>query len=410
MPGPGFELIGKEEEKEVLDVLRSKWLFRYGDDSNPRFKKKVRTFEEEVCKAFGVKHALAVSTGTSALLAALAATRVGPGSEVIVPGYTFVASIASVILSRAIPILAEVDESLTLDPEDVERKITPRTKAIMAVHMIGNPCNMDALKAIADKHKLLLIEDVAQAFGGSYKGRRLGTMGTVGATSFNIFKTINAGDGGLLYTDDDELYVRAFGYHDQGHAPGRSGAEIGNRSVIGQDLRMNELTGAVLLAQFRKLDGILERLRALKARFKNRLQGASEIDFRTINDPGECATILTILLPDAGTAASVARELGTVTVSKSGWHVYSNMEHLLNKRTPTEDGCPFNCPLYKGEVEYHQGMLPKTDALLDRAINLTVGVVCDAQGASVGVNLSSTDREVDRAARQVLEAVQKHAG
>jgi dTDP-4-amino-4,6-dideoxygalactose transaminase len=410
MPGPGFELIGKEEEKEVLEVLRSKWLFRYGDESNPRFMKKVRTFEEEVCRAFGVKHALAVSTGTAALLASLAATRVGPGDEVIVPGYTFVATIASVILSRAIPILAEVDESLTLDPQDVERKITPRTKAIMAVHMLGNPSNMDALVEIAKKNKLLLIEDVAQAFGGSYRGRRLGTMGTVGATSFNIFKTINAGDGGLLYTDDDELYVRAFGYHDQGHTPGRSGAEIGNRSVIGQDLRMNELTGAVLLAQFRKLDHILERLRLLKGKFKSQLQGVRGIDFRTINDPAECATILTILLPDDRTAANVARQLGTVTVSKSGWHVYSNMEHLLNKRTPTAEGCPFNCPFYKGNVEYYKGMLPKTDKLLERAINLTVGVVCEAQGASVGVNLNSTDKDVDAAAKTVLEAVRQHVG
>jgi dTDP-4-amino-4,6-dideoxygalactose transaminase len=410
MPGPGFELIGKEEEKEVLDVLRSKWLFRYGDDSDPRFMKKVRTFEEEVCKAFAVKHALAVSTGTAALLASLAATRIGPGSEVIVPGYTFVASIASIILSRAIPILAEVDESLTLDPQDVERKITPRTKAIMAVHMLGNPCNMDALRAIAEKHKLLLIEDVAQAFGGSYKGKRLGTMGTVGATSFNIFKTINAGDGGLLYTDDEELYIRAFGYHDQGHAPGRSGPEIGNRSVIGQDLRMNELTGAVLLAQFRKLDHILEELRRLKETFKSRLQGVRGIDFRKINDPAECATILTILLPDEKTAAAVARQLGTVTVSKSGWHVYSNMEHLLNKRTPTEEGCPFNCPFYKGNVEYYKGMLPKTDRLLERAINLTVGVVCEAQGASVGVNLSSTEKDVEDAAEAVRKAVRQHIG
>jgi dTDP-4-amino-4,6-dideoxygalactose transaminase len=407
MAGPGFELIGKEEEKEVLDVLRSKWLFRYGHESDPRYKKKVRTFEEEVCRAFGVKHALAVSTGTAALLASLAAAGVGPGDEVIVPGYTFVATMASVIFSRAIPILAEVDESLTLDPQDVERKITRSTKAIMAVHMLGNPCDMDALKGIAEKHNLLLIEDVAQAFGGSYVGRRLGTIGILGATSFNIFKTINAGDGGLLCTDDDELYVRAFGFHDQGHFPGRSGAEIGNRSVIGQDLRMNELTGAVLLAQFRKLDGILERLRLLKTKFKSRLQGFQGIEFRRINDPGECATILTMFLPDGKTAASVASQLGTVTVSKSGWHVYSNMEHLLNKRTPTAEGCPFTCPFYKGHVEYHKGMLPNTDQLLDRAINLTVGVACDAQGASAGINLNSTDEDVDAAAKMVLEALRQ---
>jgi dTDP-4-amino-4,6-dideoxygalactose transaminase len=410
MPGPGFELIGKEEEKEVLDVLRSKWLFRYGDETNPRYKKKVRTFEEEVCRAFGVKHALAVSTGTSALLACLAAAAIGPGDEVIVPGYTFIATMASVILSRAIPILAEVDESLTLDPQDVERKITRSTKAILAVHIIGNPCNMDALKAIADKHHLLLIEDVAQAFGGSYKGKRLGTIGALGATSFNIFKMINAGDGGLLCTDNDEFYLRAFGYHDQGHFPGRSGPEIGNRSVIGQDLRMNELTGAVLLAQFRKLDGILERLRLLKKKFKDRLTAIQGMKFRRINDDGECATILTIFLPDGRTAANVAQDLGTIPVSRSGWHVYSNMEHLLNKRTITPEGCPFTCPFYTGVVEYHKGMLPKTDQLLDRAINLTVGVSDITQGTSVGLNLNSTDEHIEAAASAVQDAARKHLG
>ena len=149
MPGPGFEWIGKEEEKEVLEVLRSRWLFRYGDEKDPAFKRKVKTLEEMVEQRFGIKHALAVTSGTSALITALSALGIGPGDEVIVPGYTFIASISSIIIARAVPVLAEIDESLTLDPQDVERRITPRTKAIMAVHMLGNPCNLDALRAIA---------------------------------------------------------------------------------------------------------------------------------------------------------------------------------------------------------------------------------------------------------------------
>jgi 8-amino-3,8-dideoxy-alpha-D-manno-octulosonate transaminase len=221
---------------------------------------------------------------------------------------------------------------------------------------------------------------------------------------------INAGDGGLLCTDNDEFYLRAFGYHDQGHFPGRSGPEIGNRSVIGQDLRMNELTGAVLLAQFRKLDGILERLRLLKKKFKDRLTAIQGMKFRRINDDGECATILTIFLPDGRTAANVAQDLGTIPVSRSGWHVYSNMEHLLNKRTITPEGCPFTCPFYKGVVEYHKGMLPKTDQLLDRAINLTVGVSDITQGTSVGLNLNSTDEHIEAAASAVQDAARKHLG
>ena len=187
MPGPGFEWIGKEEEKEVLEVLRSRWLFRYGDEKDPVFKRKVKTLEEMVEKGFGTKHALAVTSGTAALITALSALGIGPGDEVIVPGYTFIASMSSVIIARAVPVLAEVDESLTLDPADVERKITPRTRAIMAVHMLGNACNLDALQEIAKRRGLILIEDAAQAFGGSWKGKRLGTIGRIGTYSFNIF-------------------------------------------------------------------------------------------------------------------------------------------------------------------------------------------------------------------------------
>ena len=153
MPGPGFEWIGKEEEKEVLEVLRDRWLFRYGDEKDPAFKRKVKTLEELVQQKFGSRHALAVTSGTAALITALSALGIGPGDEVIVPGYTFIASMSSIIVARAVPVLAEIDESLTLDPADVEKKITPRTKAIMAVHMLGNPCNLEALEAIANSYK-----------------------------------------------------------------------------------------------------------------------------------------------------------------------------------------------------------------------------------------------------------------
>ena len=186
MPGPGFEWIGKEEEKEVLEVLRDRWLFRYGDEKDPAFKRKVKTLEEMVEKKFATKHALAVTSGTSALITALSALGIGPGDEVIVPGYTFIASMSSVIIARAVPVLAEIDESLTLDPADVERRITPRTRAIMAVHMLGNSCNLEALSAISSAHKLILIEDAAQAFGGSYRGKRLGTLGKIGKALVNF--------------------------------------------------------------------------------------------------------------------------------------------------------------------------------------------------------------------------------
>jgi dTDP-4-amino-4,6-dideoxygalactose transaminase len=408
MPGPGFQWIGEEERREVLDVLQDQWLFRYGDESDPRFKRKVKLLEEEVCRTFGVSYGLAVTSGTAALITALAASGIGPGDEVIVPGYTFIASMSSVIMARAIPILAEVDESLTLDPDDVERRITPRTKAIMAVHMLGNPCDLDRLRYVAERHGLLLIEDAAQAFGGTYRGRHLGTMGKVGIYSFNIFKTINAGDGGMVVTDDTQLYHRAFGYHDQGHFPHRSGVEIGNRSIVGQNFRMNELTGAVVLAQFRKLSAIVTRLRGVKGRFKDALRDLPGVSFRRINDEvGECATLLTVFLPTPEKAAAVAERLETTTVSHSGWHVYSNMEQILGKKTITPEGCPFTCPHYKGSVEYAKGMLPQTDDLLARAINISIGVSDRGLGSAFGATPFSSNDEIDRLAEQFRTAVQE---
>jgi len=409
MPGPGYYWIGEEEEQELLDLIRARYLFRYGDEKDSSFKHRVKTLEEEVSRGFGAKYALALSSGTAALIVAMAAAGIGPGDEVIVPGYTFIASMSSVIFCNAVPILAEVDQSLTLDPKDVESRITPYTKAILPVHMIGNPADLDALKAIADKHDLLLIEDTAQAFGGFYKGKRLGTIGLLGTYSFNIFKTINAGDGGMVVTDDEELYKQAFAFHDQGHFPLRMGVEVGNRAVIGQNFRMTELNAAVLLAQFRKLERILQRLRILKARFKKQIQGIEGLEFRRLNDPdGECGTILTVFLPDKKSADAVAEKLDTTTVIHSGWHVYNNMENILNMRTLNPKNNPLKNQHYKGKAEYRKGMLPQTDRLLERAINISVGVVDAGLGSAFGINLNSTDEEVDRQAelfRTTVESI-----
>ena len=409
MPGPGYYWIGKEEEEEVINLIRSRYLFRYGDPKDPAFKHRVKTLEEEVAQKFGVKYALALSSGTSALITAMSAAGIGPGDEVIVPGYTFIASMSSVIFCNAVPVLAEVDSSLTLDPDDVEARITPYTRAILAVHMIGNPCDLDRLGRIAKKHKLLLIEDAAQAFGGIYRGKRLGTIGQIGTYSFNIFKTINAGDGGMVVTDDEDLYQKAFGYHDQGHLPLRMGVEVGKRSVIGQNFRMTELSAAVLLAQFRKLDRLIARLTALKSRFKKQIQGLKGVEFRKLNDAeGECHTLCTVFLPDRKSADAAAEKLGTTTVAHSGWHVYNNMENILGMKTINPKNNPVKHPFYKGKAEYRKGMLPKTDALLERAINISVGVVDRGLGSAFGINMDSSDEEVDKQAatfRQTVEQI-----
>ena len=410
MPGPGMELIGEEEKRELLEVIESGYLFRYGSPANPAFKAKVFTLEQEIARRIGVRHAVAVNSGTSALLVALGGLGVGPGDEVIVPGYTFIATMSSVIYARAVPILAEIDRTFNLDPEDVRRKITPRTKAILVVHMLGNPARMDELKAIADEHGLLLIEDCAQAFGASYKGRMVGSIGHAGTYSFNVYKTITAGDGGMVVTDDEAAYRRFFGFHDQGHAPLRTGVEVGQRPFVGLDFRMNELAAAVLLAQARKLDAILSRLRANKQRYKEAIADLPNLEFREITDPaGECATILTVILPTEAIARQIAQALGTCVVADSGWHVYSNMEQILEKRTLTATGCPFNCPTYQGgEVKYWKGMLPHTDDLVARAINIGIGVSDPGLGSAFSVTVRDGFDTVDARAAQFRRVAQEY--
>ena len=410
MPGPGMELIGEEEKQALLEVIESGYLFRYGSLDNPAFKAKVYQLEQEVAQRMGVKHAVAVNSGTSALQVVISGLGIGPGDEVIVPGYTFIASISSIIYARAIPILAEIDTTLNLDPHDVRRKITPRTKAILVVHMLGNPARLDELKAIADEHNLLLIEDCAQAFGASYKGHMVGSIGHAGTYSFNIYKTITAGDGGMAVTDDEAAYRRFFGIHDQGHSPLRQGVEVGKRPFVGLDFRMTELTAAVLLAQLRKLDTLLGTLRANKKRFKSAIAGIPGLEFRHIPDPeGECATLLTVFLPSEEIARKVSKELGTKVVADSGWHVYTNMEQILEKRTVTPEGCPYSCAFYKGgEVKYWKGMLPQTDALLARAINIGIGVSDPGLGSAFGISVHDDAGIIDARTEQFRQVVRKY--
>ncbi len=395
MPGPGAYLIGEEERREVEDVLETGYVYRYGKADNPKFKKKVATLEQEIIRKIGVQHCIAVNSGTSALMAALVALDVKPGDEVLVPGYTFVASIAAIIIVGGRPILTEIDESLTIDPEDIEKKITKNTKGILPVHMLGNPCDMDRIMEIARKHDLFVLEDCCQALGASYKGKKLGSIGNIGAFSFNFYKVITSGDGGLITTNDKNLHERAFGFHDQGHSPLRRGVEVGKRSLLGINLKLSELPGAFALAQLRKLDTILQTLKEKKTTFKDAITAGNikNMMFRKMNDPEECHTLLTVLFQDASTAAGVAEALGTKTVIHSGWHVYNNMEHILAQTDSA------------GNRLYYKHMLPQTDDLLGRAINLSVGVVDAGLGAAFGINILSSDEEIQHKAEEFIRIV-----
>jgi dTDP-4-amino-4,6-dideoxygalactose transaminase len=376
VPGPGLDLIGAEELAEVTEVIASRHLSRYGPD-DASFPAKVRRFEDEVAAATGVGYALALNSGTSGLYMALTGLGVGPGDEVIVPGFTFVATVSAVVYARARPVLAEIDATLNLDPSDVAARITPRTRAIIAVHMLGNPACIDELRAVADRHGVALIEDAAQAFGATYRGAWLGSFGQVGVYSFNEFKTITCGDGGMLVTDDEALYRRCFALHDQGHSPLRKGIEVGARPMLGMNFRMTELEGAVLLAQFRKLDRIRHHLRANRDLVRSMIGDLPGLEFRELPDPeGDLATHLVVVFPTADIARAVTAELGAITLDRSGWHVYSLMEHVLERRTVTGRGCPFDCSCtHPDGADYRAGMLPVTDALLARSMSFAIGVV-----------------------------------
>lgn len=396
--GPGSFVFGEAEKKELMEVVEGRYLFRYGDENTDGYTHKVVDFENALKDVMGAKYAVATNSGTSSLLASLVALGIGAGDEVIVPGYTFIASISSIMLMGAIPVLAEIDESLTIDPTKIEELITPKTKAIMPVHMLGNPCQMDKICEIAKKHNLFVIEDCCQAVGASYKGKHCGTHGDIGAFSLNIFKTISSGDGGAVITNTEEYYERAFGYHDQGHKPNRTGVEIGNRSFIGMNMRMNELTGAVALAQTRRLDEILGMLRAKKAKLKGLLSGLPHISFRKINDEGECATLLTILFDTKELAEKFCEKTGGRPIAYSGWHVYNNMEQVLNKLMPVKT-------MNVNDRTYSKNMLPQTDDILDRAVNISVGVVDKGLGSDYGINITSTDEEIEAVANNIKNII-----
>ncbi|GIH11849.1 DegT/DnrJ/EryC1/StrS family aminotransferase [Rugosimonospora africana] len=404
MPGPGLELVGDEEIAEIVEVLRNRELsrYRFDDGADGTDVSKVLTFERELAALTGVRHCLGTNSCTSALLAGLLAGRYEPGAEVIVPGYTFIASIASIGYAGLTPVLAEVDESLTLDPADVARKVTDRTVGVMAVHMLGAPADLDALRTVCDEHGLDLFEDCAQAGGATYKGRHVGGFGTFGAFSLNVFKTFTAGDGGVLLTDDDELFERAFAIHDHGAAPYRAGVRD-TGVLLGLNLRMHELTGAVALAQVRKLPGLLDRLRARQSALRAAIGEPAGVRERRLPDPsGDCGTTLTYLFDREEHAKRVAAELGTITLSGSGRHNYVNMGPVRAQALP-----PTLRVRQPDLSRFAAGVLPRTDDLLSRAITLSVGVSDSYLGASFGIRPSSEPDEIAAAAEHFVDVVER---
>ncbi len=364
-------IIGEEEVEAVRKVIESGQLFRYRGGEGGE----TDQFEKEWSEKIGVEHTIAVTNGTAALACAMIGLGIGPGDEVIVPAYTFMATAVAPLMAGAVPILAEVDESLTLDPIDVERKITPRTKAIMPVYMNGWPCNMEAIMGIAYKHGLKVVEDACQADGGSYKGKRLGSIGHASGFSFNHFKIISCGEGGAMCTNDHAVYERGLIYHDSGCCFRGHASEIESEFFVGTNFRMNEILAAILRVQLGRLDGILAGLRAEKKTIVCELANESAFKLNPMHDlDGDCGTTVSLLFETEAEARAFQKRLADEGIGAgcpidSGLHVYTNWDPIMNYQgAHCSQVNAFN--LTDTPPTYTMDMCEKTLSLLRRSIYL----------------------------------------
>jgi 8-amino-3,8-dideoxy-alpha-D-manno-octulosonate transaminase len=356
--------------------IRGPHLFRY---YNPR-PSKVRQAEQDMARFIGVKHCLAVNSCTSALIAALRALGIGAGDEVIVPAYTFFASAAVVGACNAIPVIAETDQTLTLDPADAARKITRRTRALIAVHMRGMPARMDKIMALARRHRLAVIEDVAQAAGGEFHGRKLGSIGTLGCFSFDYYKILNTGEGGFVTTNDEWLYTRAQSWHDCAACwrPDRFAAERREGELFcGENYRMSELQGAVAIAQIRKAAMYLRGYRRAKQAIIRDLVLSPGVQLQRVTDPrGDTGICLILYLPSVAATKWALPAMQAEGVPAGGvydhkvkdWHIYSYWEHILDKKAVARDGLPWSAVPAAQLPKYSKTMCPRTLEHLSRAI------------------------------------------
>jgi 8-amino-3,8-dideoxy-alpha-D-manno-octulosonate transaminase len=381
----GTAEIGDPEIAAVTEVLRRRQIFRYLDPETS----KCAELERHFAAMTGCEHALAVGGGTGALICGLAGLGIGPGDEVIVPGLTYIASASAVMILGGVPVIAEIDESFTIDPASIEANITEHTKAIMPVHMRGIPCDMDAIMAIAERHNLLVIEDCAQACGGSYRGRRLGSMGHVGCFSMQHSKMITAGEGGMVVTNDRTIYERAAIRHDSAMCfwdPENTNVT----AAPGENFRMNEMEGALGCAQFDRLEGILTHTRAAYRRIHAGIADVPGIQVHRSPDPeGDCG-ISAVFLTETGDAAKAFAEalhaegVPAATIYDSGVpdrHIYRHWEYVMMLKPEEANG-----------RSYSPDMCPRTLDILERAVLIPI-----------------TQRFEEKHCDWVVEAIQKVA-
>lgn len=401
----GSSEIGQSEIDAVVQVLQGKTLFRFLAEGEGH--SWAREIEKWYCQEVGRTYGLAVSSGTASLVSALHGIDVGPGDEVIIPAYTFIATAAAVIAVGAVPVIAEIDASLNMDPEDLEAKITPYTKAIVPVHMRGVPARMNEIMAVANKYELLVVEDVAQSNGGLYQGQRLGSLGHVGCFSFQQYKIITSGEGGILVTDDQRIFDRARMQHDCAARfwEGSQGSDRYDFVLSGENYRFSELSAALVWAQRLRLAPILERCRAVKRRASIGLSEVSGITLQDVPDPaGDCGITLNFFVPDAVLAERFGEALqaenidcGTVHDKRiPDRHIYSYWPFMMSGLAE-DRRAPWKSPWYRGQVKgYSPDQCPRSLDYLARAIMIHIDQTFTLEDADLIVEA------VDKVAQALL--------
>jgi 8-amino-3,8-dideoxy-alpha-D-manno-octulosonate transaminase len=372
---PGFEWFGEEERAELMAVLKTGVLMRYGFAEARQGRWPARELEEQLAARLQVRHVHVCSSGTAAVFTALAACGVGAGDEVIVPPFTFVADIEAVLWLGAIPVFAEIDQTLCLDPQSVEAAITPRTKAVLMVHMCGSMGQIKQLAEICQRRGVMLIEDAAQAMGSSFQGRALGTFGRAGCFSFDFVKTITCGEGGAVVTDDAGLHelIQAFTDHGHDHRGKDRGAD--QHPLLGLNFRISELHAAVGLAQLRKLDAMLAVQRRHQRFLRDGLADLPRVTFREVPDPqGDSATFLSIFLPSEAEAREAAAKLTAAGVDgcfywyDNNWHYHRQWQHFKELKSPAALAVQ-----KAGWLDHLRSLhVPQADAIMSRTLCLLI--------------------------------------
>ncbi|MGO9242691.1 MAG: DegT/DnrJ/EryC1/StrS family aminotransferase [Bryobacteraceae bacterium] len=384
---PGSYFIGDEEIEEVMRVLNARSPFRF---YGPDLQRCVERLEAEYCQRLSRKYAIAVNSGTAALSLALAALGVGPGDEVLVPGYMWISCISAIVRSGAIPRLVDVDDTFCVDPADLAKKIGPHSKGVLLVHMSGAMGAVHQIREICTRHNLFLLEDCAQANGATCKGRPAGSFGEMAIFSFQLNKNITAGEGGLVVCDDESLYRRSWAVHDLGYprnADGRLEFSDPNYQMWGQGSRYAELLAAVMLAQLRKLDAIAAAMRSKKCALKKRMSSISGLSFRRIIDPeGDTGAFLLLIWRDRQTCLRMVEQtrnagircgpsgLNNIPMTDWGLHIYFNNASLVRKSPLNAAGRPWSDPLneFASAYTYEKGALPVLDSLVERSSLLAI--------------------------------------